>query len=233
MADETELWGGKRWTLAAAGAIVIALVGAIAWIGLSSHTPAATASIAQRRQVNQATKKPCPLASVESTAIPSATAPPTKWIDVRGFEFPTTADGPLYRDGSEWTCFAHTPMGGLLTATSSAVAIVTGDTAAFATYFPPHHWSTAQLESQVPVGGQAPQDGPLIVGYEFGPWSLDGGVVSLVEGCSSGSCPSPYASLTVRVQWRNNRWYLVGDTFQPGTGSPLVSLAGVTPWEAP
>jgi len=231
--DPTITWGGKRWTLVGSAVMLITIVAAIAWIALSSHTPTQPVTSTQRRQITVAQHRPCPLASIESTAIPSATAPATRWINVRGFEVPTTADGPLYRDGGWWTCFAHTPMGGLLTFTSLLVSELDGDPSAYANYFPAGHWSMGQLATQVPAGGESPQDGAHIVGYEFGPWSLAGGQVDLVESCTVTACQAPYYSVTANVQWQRNRWFLVGDTDQPGTATPLGSLVGVTPWEAP
>jgi len=231
--DPTITWGGKRWTLVGSAVMLITIVAAIAWVALSSHTPTQTVTSTQRRQITVAQHRPCPLASIESTAIPSATAPATRWINVRGFEFPMTADGPLYRDGGWWTCFAHTPMGGLLTATSSSVAAELGDQSAYASYFPPHHWSKSQLQSQAPAGGQMSQSGNQIVGYDFGVWSVDAGTVSVVESCASSGCQSPYMELTVQLQWQGRRWYIVGDSFEPGTGTWLTSLIGITPWGAP
>jgi hypothetical protein len=228
-----QVWGGSRRTLVAAGALIVALLAAVVWLVATGGSNSAAPPKTNPKSAAAAADRPCPLAFKVSTDIPSATAPPTTWVNVRGFEVPTGTDGPLYRDGDRWTCFAHTPMGALLTAMASAVPTFYGDRAAYASFFPPGHWSDAQLATNVPSGGQVPTPGVQIVGYEFGPWTVNGGTLYLVDSCNNSQCQAPYYSIGVELKWTGSQWYLVGDSFEVGTGTPLNSLVGVTPWEAP
>jgi hypothetical protein len=239
---------GRRWTLVAAVVVIVVVVAGGVWVvgfrgsgnnvnstasKAISNTPSATAVGGGHRSSTSITGpgRRCRLASKVSTAIPTATAPVTEWINVDGFYFPTTTSaGPLYRDGAAWTCFAHTPSGALLTATSVSVSVELGDQRAFESYFPPGHWSRAQLDSIAPAGGQTADPGVQIVGYQFGPFTRAGGTFSVVESCTQSACQDPYYAVSFDAEWLNRQWYLTGDTFQDGTSTGLASLAGVTPW---
>jgi hypothetical protein len=246
-AEASDGWAGHRWTLTAAVAVILVVVAGLVWVvalhgsgnnvnsaagkAISSDPTTAPASQPSSSVTTAQGPPRCTLASKVSTTIPTATAPVTNWVNVEGFYFPTsTSDGPLFRNGAAWTCFSHTPTGALLTATSVSVSTELGDQHAFASYFPPGHWSQAQLDNLVPPGGSAPDPGVQIVGYQFGPFTQDGGTFSLVESCTAAECQAPYYSIAIQVEWENNQWYLTGDTFQTGTGTTLQSLVGVTPW---
>ncbi len=221
-----EVFGGKLWSLVAAVVVVVGVVAGVMAI-------VATRSSSTAKSHPAVAAGGCQLASVVSDTIPSNAPAQTTWIDVRGFKLPVTADGPANhgQDGN-WSCYAHTPTGGLEAVVGLAAAALTGNRAAVTSALAPNSVSAAQLDTLAPAGGAQRQPGVAIVGFQFGPFSRQGGQVTLVESCTIASCVSPFYASEYTLTWAGqpSHWLI---TNGGGNTTPLSSVAGVTTWAAP
>ncbi len=228
MADESsffgrEAFGGRFWTLIAAIVLVVAVAAGgivIAATGGSSASP-----------THKAGGPPgeCPLTSVVSDAIPTAAPPQTTWVDVRGFKLPVTADGPVNHINGDWSCYAHSPLGGLEAVFGFAAGGLTGNRNAVERVLDPSTVNPGLLDSLAPPGGEQRKPGLDIVGFAFGTFSRQGGSAIIVDSCTIASCTSPYYSTQYNLTWAGH-WLI---TNGGGTTTPLASVAGVTTWRAP
>ncbi len=215
-----QVFGGKLWTLVAAVGVVVGVIaGVVAIVATRTSAKAQTAPAIGE----------CSLSGVVSDVIPS-NAPQTTWVDLRGFKLPISSAGPAnHGEDGNWSCYAHSPTGGLEAVVGLAAAALVGNRSAVAAAFAPGTVNPSQLDTMAPAGGAQRQPGVAVVGFQFGPFSRQGGQVSLIESCTIASCVSPFYASEYNLTW-NGRWLI---TNGGGNTTALNSVAGVTTWEAP